>query len=269
MALIAMAVYDTIENERSKLTKRVIDNIVNTVCLSKYVWNNIAHRLIVVNNNSCEETTEYLDSLLYLGVNINVIHLPENVGTAKAINQAWKLRNAGEHAIKMDNDAFIEDHDKISWVSKMESVLNIDPTIGIVGLKRMDIDESPDWPEDHWYHSKLRMLPHEKGKPWIIVEEVNHVIGTCQMYSSALLDKIGYLYQMNGLYGFDDALASLRAQTAGFKTVFLPHIKIHHLETGNQKYIEWKHWYAGKMMDEYHKAKKEIILTGKIYHDPD
>jgi hypothetical protein len=89
------------------------------------------------------------------------------------------------------------------------------------------------------------------------------------MYSSKLLEKIGYLYQLGGLYGFDDALASVRAHVAGFSTVFLPHIDIDHIDPGTTEYQQWKESYAGERMDAFNRMKRHIIESGSVYIGPD
>lgn len=262
MALITMCCYDTNENDRTWLTIETLKTLRSTVSLVK-------HRIVLIDNGSCQKTKDAIQAFCawYAGSGkVTVITLPENIGTARAINKGWQLRQPGEHAIKMDNDVQI---DYLEWADELERVVDTDPTIGIAGLKRTDCIETP-WNPSEWYRSKLTMLPHEAGQPWIIVEEVNHVMGTCQLYSSALLDKIGYLYQMGGLYGFDDALASIRAHVTGFRTVFLPHIPIIHLDPGGTEYTEWKSKYGWEMMEKFNK-QRSAYETGKIpvYHGPE
>jgi len=135
----------------------------------------------------------------------------------------------------MDNDVFFY---QAGWADWIEDVFDRDPKIGICGLKRKDLPESP-WNDKPEYKSTIRMLPHELGQRWLVVERVKHVIGTCQGYSSALLDKIGYLTQPS-LYGFDDSLAAVRAKVAGFESVFLHGFEIDHLDPGGDAYCEWK-----------------------------
>ena len=48
MALIAMAVHDTVENGRSKYTEKTLRTLLDTVD-----WHD--HRLIIVDNNSCKD----------------------------------------------------------------------------------------------------------------------------------------------------------------------------------------------------------------------
>jgi len=256
MALIGMAVHDTTENQRTALTLATLKSLAWTVNWSE-------HRLIVVDNGSCDETQEMYkeagDHIPY-----RLYRNEKNMGTANAINRAWRERRPGEHCIKIDNDVVIN---QPHWVDWMEDVFQRAPDIGICGLKRNDLEECP-WSENEWYKSKLYMLPHERGQRWMVVEEVGHVMGTCQAYSSALLDKIGYLYQGNWKYGFDDSLAATRAQVEGFKSVFLHGFEIDHIDKGGDDYTEWKKKVAGEAMAWFNHTRK-LYLTGKkdTYYD--
>lgn len=249
-SLISMAVHDTEENGRSVMTQQTIECILSTVDLDK-------HRLIIINNNSCDETRHTLgyNESLY-----DVITLPANIGTAAAINLAWKQRKPGEHCIKIDNDVVIHCD---NWVEQMEEAIKRDPMIGQVGLKRKDLWECPDnkIPDRR---SSLHMLPHEPGESWIVVEKSKHIMGTCVMHSAALIDKIGYLYQP-GLYGYDDVLMSWRSNLAGFYNCFLSHINIDHIDPGGTDYVKWKQDYAGRygkqvsdIVDEYIAGKRPL-----------
>lgn len=244
MALIAMAVHDTDENGRSQFTEQTLKSLEATV--------KGEHRLFVIDNGSCNATKEIIADYYNAGVIHNVITLPENIGTANAINQAWKHRGAGQHLIKMDNDVVIH---QPGWVDILEEAITRDPSIGIIGLKRKDLMEDPNHETSHWAHSTLHMLPHEPGQKWIVVEQVAHVMGTCQMFNCALIDRIGGLFQMEGLYGFDDSLAAIRCTVAGYKNMFLHGVEIDHIDPGGTAYQTWKETYAGQRMAEYNRIK--------------
>ena len=248
-----MAVYATHENQKTNLARRTFESLIATVDLRR-------HRVIVVDNGSCPQAQAMFQDFKKF---FKFIHTGENLGTAGAVNIAWSERQPGECVVKMDDD--VEIHDA-GWCDRLEDAIRRDPEIGIVGLKRKDLMECP-WRSDQ-FKSTLRMLPHEPGQDWIVVEDVQHVMGTCQMYSPALLDKIGYLYQPR-LYGFDDSLAAVRCRVAGFKNCFLPHIRIDHIDPGDTPFQTWKHTESGKDMGEYNRLKSEYE-TGKrdIYHNP-
>jgi GT2 family glycosyltransferase len=234
MALIGMAIYDTPENGRDLMTEATLNSLVDTVDFDR-------HRLVCVVNAATERT---ISAIADMGGRLDsdhfeVIYCATNVGTARAVNRAWLLREPGEHAIKMDNDVVINyplsNH---CWVDIMEDAIRRDTQIGIIGLKRKDCIEDPEHPNE-FYRSTIKRLPHQPGERHIIVEQVSHVMGTCQMYSSALLDKIGYLYQP-GLYGWDDVLAAVRCKVAGFYSCFLPGIDIDHIDPGGTPFQGWK-----------------------------
>jgi len=249
MALIAMAVYDTEENQRTQYTKQTLDCLVETVDLS-------VHKLIVTNNGSCSDTATLLSDY-YVKHRIQFIPFIGNQGTAKGINAAWKYRKPKQHLIKIDNDVDIL---SVGWVDEMEEAIERDKSIGILGLKRKDLLENPT--RNDQFKSTLRMLPHLKGERWIIVEDVEHVMGTCQMYNYRLIDKIGGLMQP-GLYGFDDTLAGVRCKLAGFKNSFLPHIEIDHIDTKETSYWQEKRNIAAKDMAEFNLMKSKL-LTGEL-----
>jgi len=246
--LLAMAVFDNVENGRTWMTEDTLFSLARTVDWDK-------HRLIISDNGSCDETLELYgemkDELPFV-----VIYNGRNLGTANAINLAWRDRRPGENAVKMDNDCVIY---QAGWADWMEDVFQRDPSIGICGLKRKDLAECP-WSKEEWSRSTIRMLPHEAGQRWIVVEEVVHVMGTCVAFNSALLEKIGYLYQMQdegNLYGFDDSLAAVRSRIAGFKNVFLCGFEISHIDSGATLYQQWKQRNAGEWMRRFNEVVRE------------
>jgi len=237
-----MAVHDTVENKRSKYTLQTLESLVNTTD-----FNN--HRIIVIDNNSCIETKNILKEHEQF---ITVITNTENVGTAKAINQAWAYRKPNEVVIKMDNDVVINNY---GWIEEMELAMKLGG-YGILGLKRKDLMQSPN-ASNHW-KTELKMLPHEKGDNWVVVEESADIMGTVQMFHPELINKMGGLMQA-GVYGFDDTLACIRAILLGYKLAFLPHIDIDHIDVGGDAYTEWKRKYAGEKMEEFYKIKDGLI----------
>lgn len=263
MSLIAMAVFDTVENKRSEYTRRTLDSLFHTVNFTK-------HRLTIIDNNSCQETKDLFSEINESfkeeswGHNINIITNPVNLGTAEAINLAWKERLPGENCVKMDNDVIIN---HIHWLDELDEAVKRDPSIGQIGLKRKDCAESPTAADPH-FTSSLRMLPHEPGESWIIVEDVSHVMGTCVLHNSSLLERVGYLNQP-GVYGFDDSFMSLRSQLAGFKNCFLSHINIDHIDTGENPYSQEKVKLAAKDWPEYVRIAREYINKQRpLYYNP-
>lgn len=209
-----------------------MSGLIRTVDLTK-------HRLIIINQNSCIGAKNCLDDFAKENP-ITVIHLPENIGTARGINIGLQMREPNELCIKLDDD--LTWHKK-GWVEKMEKVIAEHPEIGIIGLKRDDITNP-------------------------IIEDGNilyceDIMGTCTGLNPLLLDKIGYYMQCSDKYGFDDTLISVRSLAAGFKNAFLKDVKITNLDEGGTEYTEWKKKEAGVYLQEVG-TMCEMIKSGKL-----
>lgn len=256
-ALIAMAIHDTPGNRRHEYTRRTIERLMETDAPGHDIY-------LVSSGSTCEKTIAYLHLLRDTSEWLNVIMLPENKGTAYAINTAWKYREDGQPCVKMDNDVYIHD---AQWVEPMLEAIRREPRLGIVGLKRKDCWEHPGHSNAD-LRSTLLMLPRRDGETWLVAERVFHVMGTCQMYSPHLLDKIGYLYQP-GLYGYDDVLSAHRCVAAGMFSAFLPHIHIDHIDPGDTPYQSWKERHAGEHTDEVIRIAAEYRSGARpLYYNP-
>lgn len=250
-----MAVYSTEENKKDKCLEQTLASLARTVDFTR-------HRLMLSVNAYTEETKAIL--LTYQNITSKVIWNYENLGTAEAINKCWFYRDVSEACIKMDDDVAIYFN---NWADLMEEAIQREPKIGIIGLKRRDCWEHPTH-ESEDLRSIPIMLPHIAGQRWIMVEEVNHVMGTCQMYSPALLEKIGYLYQPKK-YGYDDVLASHRSHFAGFFNCFLSNVDIEHLDDGATPYQGWKEKHSGECTEEMIQTYKDYKSgLRSIYYNP-
>jgi len=259
MALVIMAVQDTYENNRTWCTESTLISLRTTVDWQK-------HRLIIIDNNSCDITA----SLLALDPFYELITLPENVGQARALNKGLLKREPGELVVRLDNDIVVYQED---WIEDMEYVLEKDPKIGVVALKRKNAWEHPAHP-DTSFRSSLEMLPHNSGDRWMVVEVAGSVLGTCQALRPELLDKIGFFYQMGGLWGFIDPIVCAKAHVLGYKTVFLPHVHIDYLDedldSTEEKgpYQAWKERQAAKNFPAFEREKQRILGGDSMYHGP-
>lgn len=254
MIKIAVAVYDTLDNKRTEYTKATYESLKQTINpKTTEVW--------FVDNDSCSKTKRFLRDIE--DQTFHVITNRENIGTAEAINKVIKLRQEGDYIIKLDNDVTFGQY---GWADRMKACIEKDHTIGVLGLKRKDLPNSPT--HEH-YTTELMFLPHEEGDSWHIVEVCGDIIGTCLMINPDLLDKIGYLYQP-GIYGFDDVLLCTRSIIAGFRNAFYPAIEIEHIDTAATPYTEWKKNYAGIYLPKLKSIEKEYWNNPKsIYYEPE
>lgn len=251
--LIAIPLWDTLQNRRSEITEIVIPQLLKTITDKD--------RVVVSDNGSCERTLDFLASID--DPRFKYILNGKNLGIAGATNVVWKDTCPGKVVCKMDNDCFIHD---AGWTELVEYCLLKADNIGIIGLKRKDVAECPDALEPY-YRSKLYYLPHVAGERWVVVEEVNHVIGTCYCFGPRARARFGYLAQPDTVYGFDDALASVRMHKLGYKTCFLPQINIDHLDldgdVASDPYTRWKQIQASDGMSRY-RDLVDRINSGKV-----
>ncbi len=245
-----MCVYDTVENNRLRYTRECLNSLSETVDLDK-------HRLFIINNNSCDEATEFLIDFNNR-FKSNLINSKENIGTARGINLALSQRRKNEVCVKTDDDVVW--HQK-NWVEELEEVFIRDHSIGICGLKRKDIWQNPNH-ENPVYRTTL-----ETQDNGFILELCPDIMGTCTALNPLLLDSLGY-YSQPSTYGFDDTIISARSIASGFRNCFLPHINISHIDEGGDAYCEQKKREASEYMIEA-SAMIDMYRTGKLdpYYD--
>lgn len=238
MGLIAMAVHDTVENDRTKYTQATLLSLYDTVDWTK-------HRMVIINNNSCVATNQLLTGARKTFNNVTTIKINENIGTSRAINMAIRMRESGEVVFKMDNDVIVHE---IGWVDKMERILSERLEIGILGLRRDDV------------YGEL--IPDGE----LLIND--DIMGTCTAYNPVMLDKIGYSFQPSPFYGGDDVIMSARSLAAGFNNAFVKDIKITHLDDGNNPYCEWKRQEAAMYIQEI-SIISNMIKSGEMpyYND--
>lgn len=260
MSLIACVVYDPPGEPRTALMRGALQSLAQTVSHN--------HRLVIVSNGISLSSHDALKELKYsYGLRYHLIETGDNIGTARAINKAWAMRAPGEHCVKVDSDVLIHEP---GWLDKLEECIARDPQIGQIGLKRPDLMENPWAPVGDWSHSDLKMLPHNPGQSWLTVEVVRHCMGTAVLHSSALLDRVGYLYQMGAKYGMDDAIMSARSEIAGFYNCFLCNVHIDHPDPGGSRYQSWKEQVSGPLIDRYRALVQDYKMGFRdIRHGPD
>ncbi len=253
-----MAVYNTESNGRVAYTAATLRSLAETVDWSR-------HRLFVVDNNECA-ASKNLYRVARNWLPFELIQNDENLGTARAVNKGWVNRKPDEACLKLDDDIEVETK---GWLDVLEECASLDTSIGIIGLKRRDLMEVPYAPDGSWWKSELKMIEHEKGKRWLVIEYAQHVIGSCVLFAPRLLDKIGYLYQ-SGVYSWDDPLAAVRCHVAGLRSAFLPGVFISHIDCGGDAFTDWKSKYAGEKMADFNRIRAEYYAgTRSIYQGPD
>lgn len=255
MALIGMVVYCTEENKKDDCLRKSLTSLRKTVDFNK-------NRLILFLNGHTTQTHEIIS--LFGDIIEKYIVGIENLGTSGALNLIMKERIPDENFIKIDEDIVIKN---TGWIELMEESVKIDPKIGIIGLKRKDLIQTPEH-TDPAYRSELVLLPHIPGHRWITIEKSYDIMGSCTMFNKLLIEKIGYSRQP-GKYGFEDNLYCHRSKMAGFYNCFLNSIEIDHIDEGKTPFQGWKEKHSGELFPEYHKLVHDMINgLEPIYYNP-
>ena len=254
----------TVTYNRLELVQRSLESWLNTIDSSLIdMW--------IVDNGSQDGTAGWVREFAEKHDFVHAILLRKNLGTAVALNLAWREARPGQHRVKADSDIVINTP---GFLERALQVFQCTRNVGIVGLRRKDLIERPDHP-DPFYRSRISVVPLETGD--LVLEACHHVMGSWTLYNAAALPRFGYLYQMQdqgNLYGYDDALACFRMHALGFVTVFLRgwfqdgqfvEVDIDHIDPGegndpeswNAEYTRWKQSSAWDWMERYKELASE------------
>ena len=144
--LLCMVTYNRIE-----MTQQCIQSLLDTANPSLY-------SLFIIDNGSTDGTPDYLNSLDHPCIE-KVVYNAENLGTARALNIGWKLAyERGQHVSKIDNDVTWYDN---NWLDKMYYVIEKAEDVGLVGLKRRDLEEKPNH-NDPFFRTWFYTLPNDQ-----------------------------------------------------------------------------------------------------------
>lgn len=254
---------------RRELVQKSLESWLRTIPVKLANW-------WLVDNGSEDGTAEWVKELALLYPHISAILLSKNLGTAMALNLAWREAQEGQHLVKADSDIVINTH---GFMERTLVTLKAIPRLGILGLRRKDLIERPDHP-DPWYRSQY--LDLEFDDETIHLELANHIMGSFTIYNSTILKDFGYLDQLQSerwpkpAYGFDDSLACFRMMALGCARAFLlgwddVTIDIDHVDPGEGNgsdswsvdYTIWKQQEAGQWMRRYQERAQEY-LDGKV-----
>jgi GT2 family glycosyltransferase len=232
----------------------------------------------VVDNGS----NESLDKLRLDFPLVHWILNPQNLGFAKAVNQALRVAS-GRFFLLLNPDTRVEG----GAVEEMADFLDKNPEVGIVGANVAGFDgkhepashRSIPTPATAFYRLSglSRLFPDHRefakynlskldGDTGAYVEAVS---GACMMLRRAMLDQIGLLDETFFLYGEDLDLC-YRAGKADWKVYYLPEARIKHLKGGSSRRNRMRsHYEFYRAMAIFHRkhfaGSYGIFLNSIIY----
>jgi len=248
-------------HNQKKYTKECIDSIFEKSS------NNF--EVIIIDNNSTDDTKKYLEDLHLKNNNVQVVYNSQNVGFPAGINQGI-LKSKGKFVIIANNDIVVTDN----WLTRMMDVAESEDKIGIVGpisngVSGVQMDKDAKYnsiKEMHQYAKEVSS--RNSGK----VEEFPRVAFLCTLIKREVIDKIGGLDERFSPGNFEDDDFCLRAQLAGFKTVIAKDVFIHHYgsvsfkQNGVNKYAERLQINEKIFIDKWGSNPEGIWLRGEKYN---
>lgn len=240
-----------VTHNRSGMLKRCVSALIPSL-------EGVNHEIIIWDNNSNDETKEYL-SEIENNENIKVVIHDKNIGT-NGKGRAIELAK-GEFIIGVDDDVV---EFPTNWVQDMVKGYKRIPAMGYMSSNVVQ-DETTDGAKqpDHMYSRR----EFDNGN---IVLLVGPAGGWCFMISRYVYDTVGKLAQdEDKMFFMEDEDYVHRAADMGFKFGILEGVKVYHA-TGVVHNKKYKDVYDTKMQDykrtQQSGQRKRKLNLRKIYY---
>ena len=190
--------------------------------------------IIVVDNNSSDNTSTTLLDLKKTFSGLIVIQNKDNLGFAKACNLGAKSSN-GKYLLFLNSDTEVEDKGFLSMIKYLKE----SPKVGILGGKLMNLDGSTQPSAGKFYNlfylflmllglERLGALRFSPNK----IQQVDWVSGACMMVQSDIFKKLTGFDEKIFMY-MEDMELCFRAKKVGIFTYFFPNIRLKHESQGS------------------------------------
>jgi len=224
-----------------KLLEECIESIIKSLANPKHQASSISYEIIVVDNNSQDDSVKMLKDLkLKLENSLKVIVNNDNLGFAKAVNQGIK-ESRGEYILLLNSDIKVLPgtiKELISFAQKRKDA-------GIVAPKLLNKNGKTSQAScyklptirgainEYWFGKKgsyEKYLPRG-GNP----VRVEAVIGAAMLLPKTVIDVVGLLNEKYFMY-FEDLVYCRRVSQNGLAVYYLPQIRvIHHHGASGKK----------------------------------
>ena len=197
--------------------------------------------VIVVDNGSSDGSVEFIkDYSKNLDFPVIVIENTENLGFAKAVNQAIEKSNYN-YIFSLNNDTEIKKGaigESLKLISSNQNVFSVASKM-IQYNNRNLIDDAGDQ-----YNILAWTKKTGENQPLSNYNEVYEIFSSCAgaaIYNKAILDKIG-LFDENFFAYMEDVDLAYRALINGYKNLFCPTSEVYHIgsATSGSRYNEFK-----------------------------
>ncbi|MDB5506210.1 MAG: glycosyl transferase, family 2 [Devosia sp.] len=199
----------------------------------------VDHRIVIVDDGSNAETAAWLSDFATRHANVHLIRHDTAIGYTRAANVGLRAM-AGEFVILLNSDTVVAG----PWIAKLLDAAVSHPGVGIVGpLSSAASHQSIPQHRSANNQTAINDLP-----PGYSVADLNHwcevhtpadrlprvplVHGFCFGVTRTLIDKVGYLDEVNFPHGYgEENDYCLRAVDHGFSLVIATHTYVFHVKS--------------------------------------
>ena len=226
--------------------------------------------LFAVDNGSSDRTPEVLAAFAprfeQAGVRFVTWRNTENKGCSAARNEAWEKTTA-PYVLFMDNDTAVCTR---SWLSRLESLLDSDPRIGLAGPRMIyPFRPHPIQCAGVAMNSLGRICFCGRGTArsdprFAEPRSVHALISACWIMRNDLRDSVGVLDELFHPVQYEDLDLCLRAREAGYEVRYTPEVEMYHFEgitTASFGQVEYQRNIArnsAKFRQKWHTAFKGL-----------
>lgn len=196
------------------------------LCLQSLLeFADVSYELIIVDNNSTDETAKLLDKISHA----KIIRNTENLGFVKAVNQAGEVAS-GEYILLLNNDALIE----TNTLSNALQVIDEDETVGAVGAKIKLLDGSMQEAGSIIF-SDGACLGYGRGESpddseYMFQRDVDYCSGAFLLFRSRCFKALGGFDLDYAPAYYEESDFCIRLQKQGLRIVYVPSCQITHYE---------------------------------------
>lgn len=199
-------------------TKMCIKSILEKTAYPNY-------EIIIVDNNSYDETPGYLGQIEKEYKQIKIILNNENVGFAAGNNIGIK-HSTGDYIVLLNNDTIVTR----GWLTNLIKHLEADKTLGMIGPVT---NQTANEAQINISYSQLKDMDtfaykYTSTHMNLLYDNINVLIMFCVMISRQVFNKVGYLDENYGMGFFEDDDYSYRLKKEGYNIACAEDVFIHH-----------------------------------------
>ena len=210
---------------RPKTTRRALEALMLSDGIEKV-------RLIIVDNNSNEETKKVIQSFQkYPSFIDEVIYNEWNTGVAFGVNRWLSLREPQEHCIQMDADCILISKD---WVKIFLDLIGMKDAAVVAAHRASAWIDKGNEKLDFF---RNQIMPEKRMGTWCELARNNLIITPFMMYKNTLIDHLGY---ENEATLYDDIDWAVRVNCTGLKSMYATEVLIQQPDDEVQEHPQYE-----------------------------